>query len=182
MGPLEQHEATDETGTTVTFYASSEIFETTTYNYSTLASRLREMAFLNKGLTITIRDERPDRQDEEGRTVTDTFRYDDGLIDYVKYLTGSKETVHNTVIAVEAERPDSGISVEIAMQWHESYGESVYTFAHPINTHQGGTHEEGFRTALTTACVPIKLHPNWMPPSLMFGQEIFSSIAATPSA
>ena len=149
VAPLERLEATDETGTTVTFYASHEIFETTVYSYDTLAARFREMAFLNKGLTITIVDERPDRMDSDGNADTDTFRYDDGLIDYVKYLTGSKETVHSSVIAVEAERPDTGISVEVAMQWNMSYTESVHTFANTINTHEGGTHEEGFRSALT---------------------------------
>jgi DNA gyrase subunit B len=149
VAPLERLEPTDETGTTVTFYASHEIFETTVYSYDTLAARFREMAFLNRGLTITIVDERPDRKDAEGNAETDTFRYDDGLIDYVKYLTGSKEPVHSSVIAVEAERPDSGISVEVAMQWNMSYTESVHTFANTINTHEGGTHEEGFRSALT---------------------------------
>ena len=149
VAPLERLEATEDTGTTVTFYPSSEIFETTVYSYSTLVSRMREMAFLNKGLTITIVDERPDRRDEDGNAYTDTFRYDDGLIDYVKYLTGTKETVHNTVIAVEAERPETSISVEVAMQWNVSYQESVHTFANTINTHEGGTHEEGFRASLT---------------------------------
>jgi DNA gyrase subunit B len=148
-GPLEQHEPTDETGTTVTFYASPEIFETTVYTYETLATRFREMAFLNKGLTITITDERPDRVDEAGQPNTDTFCYADGLVDYVKYLIGSKETIHSSVIAVEAERPESGLSLELAMQWNSSYNESVHTFANTINTHEGGTHEEGFRAALT---------------------------------
>jgi DNA gyrase subunit B len=156
-GPLERKEESDQTGTTVTFYASPEIFETTTYSYEKLAARFREMAFLNKGLTITVTDERPDRQDlanpddptlrEGGRT--DTFCYNDGLIDYVRYLNQSKETVNPTVIAVEAERPDQGISVEVAMQWNTSFTESVHTFANAINTHEGGTHEEGFRSALT---------------------------------
>ena len=149
VGPLEQLEQSDQTGTTVTFYASQEIFETTVYSYNTLASRFREMAFLNKGLTITIRDERPDRVEEDGTFISDTFRFDEGLIDYVRYLTGSKDVVHSSVIAVEAERPDSGISVEVAMQWNVSYQESVHTFANTINTHEGGTHEEGFRAALT---------------------------------
>jgi len=148
-GPLEQHEASDETGTTVTFYASPEIFETTVYTYDTLAARFREMAFLNKGLSISITDLRPDQVDDEAKPYTDTFRYDDGLIDYVKYLTGTKETVHNTVIAVEAERPSVGMSLEVAMQWNMTYNESVHTFANTINTHEGGTHEEGFRAALT---------------------------------
>ena len=82
-GPLERLEPNEETGTTVTFYASPDIFETTNYSYDTLAARLREMAFLNKGLTITIVDERPDHKDEEGNAYADTFRYDEGLIDYV---------------------------------------------------------------------------------------------------
>ena len=156
-GPLERKEESDQTGTTVTFYASPEIFETTTYSYEKLAARFREMAFLNKGLTISVTDERPDRQDlanpddptlrEGGRS--DTFCYNDGLIDYVRYLNQSKETVNPTVIAVEAERPDQGISVEVAMQWNTSFTESVHTFANAINTHEGGTHEEGFRSALT---------------------------------
>ena len=156
-GPLERKEESDQTGTTVTFYASPEIFETTTYSYEKLAARFREMAFLNKGLTISVTDERPDRQDlanpddptlqEGGRS--DTFCYADGLIDYVRYLNQSKEAVNPTVIAVEAERPDQGISVEVAMQWNTSFTESVHTFANAINTHEGGTHEEGFRSALT---------------------------------
>ncbi len=149
-GPLEQLEASDRTGTTVTFYASDEIFETTVYTYETLATRFREMAFLNKGLTISITDERPDRVDDEGRPLTDTFCYADGLVDYVKYLIGTKETIHASVIDVEAERPESGLSLELAMQWNTSYNESVHTFANAINTHEGGTHEEGFRAALTT--------------------------------
>jgi DNA gyrase subunit B len=148
VAPLERLEETDENGTTVTFYASPEIFETTVYSFDTLSNRLREMAFLNKGLTISITDERPDRA-EDGSAPSHTFRFDDGLIDYVKYLTGSKETVHSTVIAVEAERPESGASLEVAMQWNTSYQESVHTFANTINTHEGGTHEEGFRAALT---------------------------------
>ena len=148
-GPLEQHEATEETGTTVTFYASPEIFETTSYSYDTLVARFREYAFLNKGLTITLHDERPDRVDEKGNPFSDAFCYREGLIDYVKYLTGSKETLNPSVIALEAERAESGMSLELAMQWNTSYQESVHTFANTINTHEGGTHEEGFRSALT---------------------------------
>jgi DNA gyrase subunit B len=158
-GPLERLEPNEETGTTVTFYASPDIFETTNYTYDTLASRLREMAFLNKGLTITIVDERPDRKDEDGNAYADTFRYDEGLIDYVRYLTGSKDPVHSSVIAVEADRPERGISLEVAMQWNNSYTESVHTFANTINTHEGGTHEEGFRAALTNTV--NKWGENW---------------------
>ncbi len=151
-GPLEQHEATDETGTTVTFYASPKIFETTNYSYETLATRFREMAFLNKGLTINLVDQRPvetEDDEESAQLRADSFRYDSGLIDYVKYLTGTKETIHPSVIAVEAFSDESRLSLELAMQWNVSFTESVHTFANTINTHEGGTHEEGFRSALT---------------------------------
>ncbi|NNG20135.1 DNA topoisomerase (ATP-hydrolyzing) subunit B [Naumannella sp. ID2617S] len=148
-GELERGEKTDQTGTKVTFHASGDIFETTDYSYETLATRFREMAFLNKGLTIKITDERPSHVDEEGKAHTATYRYDDGLIDYVKYLTRGKETINPTVIDVEAENVDDGLSVELAMQWTTAYTESVHTFANTINTHEGGTHEEGFRAALT---------------------------------
>ncbi|HHU39742.1 MAG TPA: DNA topoisomerase (ATP-hydrolyzing) subunit B [Propionibacterium sp.] len=160
---LEELGESDEIGTTVTFHPSAEIFETTHYNWETLASRFREMAFLNKGLTIRLRDERsipvPGEDGEDGLHdfVDDvdghpeeiTFRYDDGLIDYVKYLTGNKETIHPTVIAIDAESPADKLSLEVAMQWNVSFNESVHTFANTINTHEGGTHEEGFRAALT---------------------------------
>ncbi len=179
-GPLERHEETDETGTTVTFWASPEIFETTDYSYEKLANRFREYAFLNKGLTITIVDERPDRVDDDGRAPTDTFRYDQGLIDYVVYLTGAKDTVHSSVIAVEAERPDSGMSLEVAMQWNMSYQESVHTFANTINTHEGGTHEEGFRAALTNTA--NKWGENWgmikKPEDRLSGDDIREGLTA----
>ena len=158
-GPLERHEESTETGTTVTFYASPDIFETTQFSYEKLVTRFREYAFLNKGLTLTVVDERPDRKDDDGNAFTDTFRYDDGLIDYVIYLTGTKETVHPSVIAVEAERAESATSLEVAMQWNTSYLESVHTFANTINTHEGGTHEEGFRAALTNTA--NKWGENW---------------------
>ncbi len=148
-GPLDQLEKTDRTGTTVEFYASKDIFETTTYSYETLATRFREMAFLNKGMTITITDERPVHVDENGEQLTDTFRYDAGLIDYVTYLMGTKDAIHPTVIAVEAHAPSQHMGLEVAMQWNTSFNESVHTFANTINTHEGGTHEEGFRAALT---------------------------------
>ncbi len=149
---LQRLEQVGDTGTTVTFYASPDIFETTTYSFDTLATRFREMAFLNKGLTITLIDERPEHADDPDTVETEqirevTFRYDDGLIDYVKYLTGTKEVIHPSVIAIDA--VDDRMSLEVAMQWNTSYNESVHTFANTINTHEGGTHEEGFRAALT---------------------------------
>ena len=177
-GPLDRHEETDETGTTVTFYASPDIFETTSYSYEKLATRFREMAFLNKGLSLTIIDERPDRIDDQGGSFRDTFRYEDGLIDYVKYLTGSKEPVHRSVIAVEAER--GGMSIEVAMQWNTAYTESVHTFANTINTHEGGTHEEGFRAALTNTA--NKWGENWgmikKPDDRLSGDDIREGLIA----
>ncbi|MEH3034177.1 MAG: DNA topoisomerase (ATP-hydrolyzing) subunit B [Aeromicrobium erythreum] len=154
---LVRGEATDETGTTQVFYASDEIFETTDYSYETLKTRFREMAFLNKGLEIVLVDERDHEGDlAEGESVDAVerevrFRYDGGLVDYVAHInTGSKMPIHRDVISVEAEDEEKGLSVEIAMQWNDSFSESVHTFANTINTHEGGTHEEGFRAALTS--------------------------------
>ncbi|MCL1923618.1 MAG: DNA topoisomerase (ATP-hydrolyzing) subunit B [Propionibacteriaceae bacterium] len=147
--PLEQGEPTNDTGTCIEFYASGDIFETTMYSYETLASRFREMAFLNKGLTISITDERRNHLDEDGTQVATIFKYDRGLIDYVKYLIGSKDVIHPSTIAMEAQNVEANMSLEVAMQWANGYAESVHTFANTINTHEGGTHEEGFRAALT---------------------------------
>ena len=155
--PLERHEKTKETGTTTTFYASDTIFETTDYSYETLKTRFREMAFLNKGLELVLRDERehPSDAPKDGTDLDEierevTFRYDGGLVDYVDHInSGAKTPMHREVIALEREAVGDGMSLEIAMQWNVSYAESVHTFANTINTHEGGTHEEGFRTALT---------------------------------
>ena len=157
--PLERLEALApdaETGTTVTFWASPEIFETTHYSWETLSTRFREMCFLNKGLTIHLIDERPtgiaddeDDLDAELTTRVTTYRFDDGLIDYVKFLTGKKELINPSVIAIDANDDEAHLSLEVAMQWNVSFNESVHTFANTINTHEGGTHEEGFRAALT---------------------------------
>lgn len=176
-GPLREEEATDETGTTITFWASPEIFETTTYDFETVRARFQQMAFLNKGLTIALTDERAEVLDEgaadeaaadaaaeggdaetadaaaekakKGKSVT--YRYDDGLLDYVKHLNSSKraEVVNEDIIAFEAEDTERYLSVEVAMQWTTAYNESVHTYANTINTHEGGTHEEGFRAAMT---------------------------------
>jgi DNA gyrase subunit B len=171
--PLSRDEATDETGTTVTFYASPDIFESTTYDFETLRARFQQMAFLNKGLTITLTDERPEateaERDAEGmddeltapadevaeaatpkpRTVS--YCYLDGLVDYVKHLVGSKraEPVHPQVISFELEDTERQMSLEVALQWTSAYSESVHTYANTINTHEGGTHEEGFRASMT---------------------------------
>jgi DNA gyrase subunit B len=153
--PLERHEETDETGTTTTFYASADIFETVEYSYDTLEKRFREMAFLNKGLELVLRDDRPDVEGAEGPKGDDRvrdarFRFDKGLVDYVDHINvGSKAPIHRDVISIEAEDESKGLSLEIAMQWNDSFVESVHSFANTINTHEGGTHEEGFRSALT---------------------------------
>ncbi|MCH8627405.1 DNA topoisomerase (ATP-hydrolyzing) subunit B [Arsenicicoccus piscis] len=198
-GPLRQEEAADDTGTTITFWASPEIFETTVYDFETIRARFQQMAFLNKGLTISLTDERPQAQadadveaeeagavDEPGQarddasTDTDadastpgettdgkesvakdaagkvkgktiTYRYDGGLVDYVNHLNATKraEKVNDDIISFELEDEGKGLSLEVAMQWTTAYSESVHTYANTINTHEGGTHEEGFRAALT---------------------------------
>jgi DNA gyrase subunit B len=145
-GPLTKGEKTDETGTIITFWPDDEIFETTAWSFETLSRRLQEMAFLNRGLAINLTDERPDHMNGEPHVVS--YRYDGGIADFVRYLNASKEAVHESVI--EFGEDAKGISVEIAMQWSGSYSESVHTFANTINTAEGGTHEEGFRAALTS--------------------------------
>jgi DNA gyrase subunit B len=143
---LSRGEATTETGTIITFWPDRQIFETTEWSFETLSRRLQEMAFLVRGLTIILTDLRPAHINGEPRTVT--YCYQGGIADFVRYLNRTKEPVHATVIEFGEE--GAGISVEIAMQWNSSYTESVYTFANTINTAEGGTHEEGFRAALTT--------------------------------
>ena len=148
-GPLVKGGTADDTGTTVTFWADPAVFETIDYSFETLARRLQEMAFLNKGLSITLRDERvADEDAEAGKPREVVYHYEGGISDFVKFLNAPKTPIHNSVIAFEEKT--EGLEVDIAMQWNESYSESVYTFANTINTHEGGTHEEGFRAALTT--------------------------------
>ena len=147
---LERLAPTDETGTTVTFWPSEEIFETTEYSFETLSTRFREMAFLNKGLTISMRDERAGHVDENGEPVQVTYKYDGGITDFVRHLNSTKGTTHKSIIDFEAEDTNAKISLEVAMQWNAGFSESVYTFANTINTQEGGTHEEGFRASLTT--------------------------------
>ncbi len=152
--PLKQGAATDETGTTTTFYSSADIFETVDYSYDTLEKRFREMAFLNKGLELVLRDDRedtPEGPQGDDRVRDARFRFDKGLVDYVDHINvGSKSPIHRDIISIESEDESKGLSLEIAMQWNDSFIESVHTFANTINTHEGGTHEEGFRAALTT--------------------------------
>ncbi len=143
--PLNRGESSDQTGTTVTFWPSEETFETVEFDYETLRARFQQMAFLNKGLRINIADERGDGNN-------DSYLYERGLVDYVEYLNKAKknELIHPEIIAFESEDADRKISLEVAMQWTNGYTESVHTYANTINTHEGGTHEEGFRAALTT--------------------------------
>ncbi|MEU7811859.1 DNA topoisomerase (ATP-hydrolyzing) subunit B [Pseudonocardia sp. NPDC049154] len=156
-GVLHKGEATKRTGTSITFWADPSIFETTTYNLETIQRRLQEMAFLNKGLTIVLRDERngdseeaeePDAEGFVAKVKEQVFHYPGGLEDFVAHLNKSKDPIHRKVIGYTGEGP--GHQIEVAMQWNSGYSESVYTFANTINTHEGGTHEEGFRSALTT--------------------------------
>jgi len=149
--PLARNEAIEETGTSVTFWADPDVFETTDYSFETLSRRFQEMAFLNKGLRIALTDERPDHVDEEGNPLRVEYHYEGGIVDFVKYLNSRKgELVHPTVIDIEAEDKERLLSVEVAMQWNTQYSEGVYSFANTIHTHEGGTHEEGFRAALTS--------------------------------
>ena len=155
MAPLERGESTDTTGTTVTFYADADIFETTHYDFSTLSRRFQEMAFLNKGLTLELVDEREpvavdDEEETEEQVRRVRYHYEGGIADFVAHINASKGAAHGSVIDIESEADDRRMSAEIALQWNTTYSESVYTFANTINTTEGGTHEEGFRAALTS--------------------------------
>jgi DNA gyrase subunit B len=145
-GALVRGEATDRHGTIISFWPDSFIFESIEWNFETLSRRLQEMAFLVRGLAIVLTDRRPAHINGEPRVVE--YQYDGGIADFVRYLNGTKDPVHGSVIEFGEE--GDGISAEIAMQWNASYAESVYTFANTINTAEGGTHEEGFRAALTS--------------------------------
>jgi DNA gyrase subunit B len=167
--PLSQDESIPEaeTGTTVRFWPSPDIFDAVVFDFEILRARFQQTAFLNKGLTIVLTDERPvqtaadidvidDPDLEDAAAVADqertvTYCYQHGLLDYVKHLNRSKrsEPVHEEVIAFETEDTERMLSLEVAMQWTSSYTESVHTYANTINTHEGGTHEEGFRASLT---------------------------------
>ena len=171
-GQLKQGDKTKKTGTTIRFWADPNIFETTNYDFETVARRLQEMAFLNKGLTINLSDERVTKDEVVDEVVSDTaeapksaeekvaesvapqkvkrrsFHYPGGLVDFVKHINRTKNPIHSSIVDFSGKGP--GHEVEVAMQWNGGYSESVHTFANTINTHEGGTHEEGFRSALTT--------------------------------
>ncbi|MDL9936624.1 DNA topoisomerase (ATP-hydrolyzing) subunit B [Gordonia sp. ABSL1-1] len=210
-GPLAQGDATRKTGTTVRFWPDPEIFETTVFSAETVARRLQEMAFLNKGLTITLTDERPraetppgdsdgesteespteaaeavkteeQKKTEASKPKTRTYHYPDGLVDYIKHLNRTKQAIHNSVIGFSAK--GVGHEVEIAMQWNSGYAESVHTFANTINTHEGGTHEEGFRAALTSTVNKYALDKKLLKEKdgKLTGDDIREGLAAVISA
>ena len=160
------------TGTTIRFWPDAEIFETVEFDFDTISRRLQEMAFLNKGLTIELVDERvtveearleviaesgdkADSFDDDAEDIDEkdlkrevSFHYPEGLVDYVKYLNRSKSAIHPTIVSFDAKGDEH--EVEVALQWNQDYKQSVHTFVNTINTHEGGTHEEGFRSALTS--------------------------------
>ncbi len=171
-GTIKQGDKTSNTGSTIRFWADPNIFETTHYDFETVARRLQEMAFLNKGLTINLTDERVAPTEVVDEVVSDTaeapksaeeqaaekaapvkvkhrtFHYPGGLVDFVKHINRTKQPIHTSVVDFSGK--GTGHEVEVAMQWNAGYSESVHTFANTINTHEGGTHEEGFRAALTS--------------------------------
>ena len=132
----------NRTGTVVTFKPDPEIFDTDIYDYDTLMVRIRELAFLNKGLSLTLRD---DRDDED--TIGETFLYEGGISEYVRFINKGKTVIHDDIIHLEGE--EDGVFFEVAMQYNSSYNDNIYSFVNNINTHDGGTHEEGVRRALT---------------------------------
>ncbi|HKN57814.1 MAG TPA: DNA topoisomerase (ATP-hydrolyzing) subunit B, partial [Gemmatimonadaceae bacterium] len=138
-GELEMTGTTKKRGTKITFRPDADIFETTDFSFDTLAQRLRELAFLNAGILITLDDEREAKNHK--------FQYDGGIISFVKHLNKNKTAVNEKPIYMKGER--DGIDVEIALQWNDGYSEAIYAFANNINTHEGGTHLSGFRSALT---------------------------------
>ena len=150
QAPVAKGEATTETGTTIQFWPSEDIFETTDFSFEVLSTRFREMAFLNRGLILSLTDLRPGHVDDKGEQIAVRYQYQGGITDFVKHLNSTRGELHKTVIAIESEDKKAQLSLEISMQWNNGFSESVYTFANTIHTHEGGTHEEGFRTALTS--------------------------------
>jgi DNA gyrase subunit B len=148
--PVEKGEASTRTGTTVQFWPDEEIFESTDFSFEILSTRFREMAFLNRGLILTLTDLRSGHVDEKGDPIAVRYQYEGGIADFVKHLNSTRGEQHKSIIFIQAEDKKLKISLEVAMQWNTGFSESVYTFANTIHTHEGGTHEEGFRTALTS--------------------------------
>jgi DNA gyrase subunit B len=150
-GPVTDVGPADGTGTVVTFWADADVFETLDYNWDTLTGRFRETAFLTAGLTIDVADERPGPEPGQ-RPRRAVFCYERGLRDFVTHLNATKDPLHDSIINFSAsgQGADGPHEVEVAVQWNSTYHESIHTFANTINTHEGGTHEEGFKKALTS--------------------------------
>ena len=145
--PVKSVGESSETGTIVTFIPDNTIFtQTTEYSYETLANRMRELSYLNKGVTITLTDKR--RKDEKGEFISETFHSDEGLKEFIKFLDGTREPLIQSVISMEGEK--NGIPVEVAMVYNTGYTENLHSYVNNINTHEGGTHLSGFRRGLTT--------------------------------
>jgi DNA gyrase subunit B len=189
-GPLLQGGPTRRTGTTVTFWADADIFETTDYDFDTIQRRIQEMAFLNKGLTIVLRDERTEKIIDEDDAADAkapkkareiVYCYADGIADFVRHINRTKEPIHAEVISFSGEDKEKALSLEIAMQWNASFSESVHTFANTIATIEGGTHEEGFRAALTTVvnkwALAAKMIKN-TPDDKLTGDDVREGLAA----
>lgn len=145
LDPVKEIGTTDRRGTEVFFQPDEKIFQETVYNYDTLAARLRELSFLNKGITITLTDER--RQNEDGTNISETFHSEGGLKEFVEFIDGNRESIMSNVIYMEGDKDD--IPVEVAMRYNTSYNENLHSYVNNINTHEGGTHLAGFRRALT---------------------------------
>lgn len=145
--PVKSIGESDERGTVVTFIPDDTIFtQTTEYNYETLANRMRELSYLNKGITITLTDKR--NKDDKGEFVSETFHSEEGLKEFIKFLDGNREPLTQSVISMEGEK--NGIPVEVAMEYNTGYTENLHSYVNNINTHEGGTHLSGFRRGLTT--------------------------------
>ena len=138
-GPLENTGVTDRRGTKITFKPDAQVFETTSFSFDTVSQRLRELSFLNRGVLITLEDEREGKRHR--------FQYQGGIASFVEHLNRNKQTLHESPILIKGTR--EGVQVEIALQWNDAYAENIYSFANNINTHDGGTHLVGFKSALT---------------------------------
>lgn len=174
--PVEKKGKSSRRGTTVTFYPDKEIFSTLEFSFDVLAKRLRELAFLNKGIKITLRDERVEKGTRE-----EIFSYKGGIAEFIKYINRNKAAIHPKIFYVEREK--DGIGVEIALQYNDSYSEEVMAFANNINTHEGGTHLSGFRTALTRATNQYAKNKNLLKglEGGLTGQDLTEGLAAIVS-
>jgi DNA gyrase subunit B len=175
LGELQKGEPTKETGTTITFLPDADIFETLELDFTTLEERMRETAFLTRGLRIALIDERAEGHRAE-------FRYEGGIVDFVKYLNGNKDPIHKKIISLSGESDEGAL--EVAMQWNASYQESVFSFANNINTIEGGSHLSGFRSALTSALNKYARDKNFLKDKddNLVGEDVREGLTAVISA